>query len=100
MKEIDFPKDVVLQNIKFQNISKKELQEVKNMTGSYESIFSRRAMKFRQLGLHEMQLSEKDYEDYILKEYTFLKRPVLIYEDRVFVGNAKKNIEEMKAFFG
>ena len=47
-------------------------------------------MKFRAWELHTKELTEKDYRELILKEYTFLKRPVVIIDDAVFVGNAKK----------
>ena len=53
-------------------------------------------MLFRQRGLHEKELSEKDYKDLILEHYTFLKRPVIIVEDQIFVGNSKKTVEAAK----
>ena len=48
------------------------------------------ALKYRSMGLNDMKLTEKDYRKYILYEYTFLKRPVLIIGDRKFIGNSKK----------
>ena len=33
---------------------------------------------------------------YILDEYTFLKRPVFIIDNEIFIGNAKKTIETLK----
>jgi arsenate reductase len=44
-----------------------------------------------------MTLNEKDYRKYILQEYTFLKRPVMIINDRIFIGNAPKNVAAAKA---
>ena len=85
------------QDIKIENISAKELDAAKEKTGSYEALFSKRAMKFRSMGLNEMELSEKDYRKYILEEYTFLKRPFIWINDEVYVGNAKKTIEAAKA---
>jgi len=82
-----------MQDIKVNNLSAKQLDELKEKVGTYEAMFSRRAMKYRGLGLNEMDLSEKDYRNWILKEYTFLKRPVIIIEDEVFVGNSKKVVE-------
>jgi arsenate reductase len=49
------------------------------------------------MGLNGMDLGEKDYRKYILEEYTFLKRPVIIMEDRIFVGNSPKNVAAAKA---
>lgn len=89
-----------LQDIKEQNVSAKELDWMKERVGSYEALFSRRAMKYRQWGLNEKELSEKDYRDLILKEYTFLKRPVVVVGDEVFAGNAKKAVEGAKKAAG
>ncbi|WP_339607542.1 ArsC/Spx/MgsR family protein [uncultured Roseivirga sp.] len=85
------------QDIKTTAITADQLEQMKEMSGSYESLFSRKAMKFRSMGLNEMILEEKDYRKYILDEYTFLKRPVFIIDDQIFVGNSKKVVEELKA---
>jgi arsenate reductase len=72
---------------------------MKEKVGSYEALFSKRAMKFRAMGLHEQQLTEDDYRRLMLEEYTFLKRPFIILGDQVFIGNAKKDVEAaVKAF--
>jgi arsenate reductase len=55
-------------------------------------------LKYRELGLNEKKLTEKDYKKYILKEYTFLKRPVMVFNDQIFVGNAPKVVAAAKAF--
>ena len=89
-----------LQNIKEQNISGEELDFMKEKVGSYEALFSRRAMKYRSMGLNEKQLTEDDYRKYILEEYTFLKRPVVVIEEDVFAGNAKKTVAAAKACLG
>jgi len=96
LKEINFGKEVDLQDIKSQNIDEETLDLMKEKVGSYEALFSKRAMKFRSMGLNEMNLSEGDYKKYMLEEYTFLKRPFIILEDHVFVGNAKKTVEAAK----
>lgn len=80
----------VLQNIKVESITEEQLEEMKDLAGSYEALFSRRAMKYRSMGLNEMTLDEEDYKRYILEEYTFLKRPVMINGDKIFIGNSKK----------
>lgn len=85
-------KDFVQQDIKTEKITEEQLEEMKQLAGSYEVLFSRVAMKYRQWGLNEKELKEEDYKKYILEEYTFLKRPVFIIENQIFIGNAKKNI--------
>lgn len=86
----------VLREIKSEPITEAELEEMKALSGSYESLFSKRAMKYRGLGLHEMDLTEEDLKKYILQEYTFLKRPVLVMDNEIFIGNSKKVVEAAK----
>ena len=85
------------QDIKTEKITPSQLAEMKKMAGSYETLFSRVALKYRALGLDKKKLSEDDYKKYILEEYTFLKRPVFIIKDKIFVGNSKNNIAAAKA---
>ncbi|MCH2224176.1 MAG: hypothetical protein MK066_05350 [Crocinitomicaceae bacterium] len=99
IKEINPSEDVELQNIKQENIDEKTLDFIKEKVGSYEAMFSKRAMKYRSMGLNEMSLTENDYKKYMLEEYTFLKRPFMINEDEVFVGNSKKVVEAAVASF-
>ena len=87
-----------LQDIKATNISAEELDALATKVGSYEALFSRKALKFRSMGLHEKTLSETDYRDLMLQEYTFLKRPFIIIGDNVFIGNASKTVEAAKVF--
>jgi arsenate reductase len=96
LKELDLGNDVELQDIKKENIDAQTLDFIKEKVGSYESLFSKRAMKYRSMGLNEMELTEKDYRKYMLEEYTFLKRPFIILNDQVFIGNAKKTVEAAK----
>jgi arsenate reductase len=99
LKALDLPEDVELIDIKQTNIDAKTLDWLKEKVGSYEGMFSKRAMKFRSQGLHEMNLTEADYRKYMLEEYTFLKRPFVIYDDHVWIGNAKKEVEGAQKFF-
>lgn len=85
-----------MQDIKFEKITPAQLEEMKKMAGSYEALFSRRAMKYKEWGLKDKKLGEDDYRNYILEEYTFLKRPVVIINDKIFVGSEKKNVEALK----
>lgn len=88
--------DFDMQNIKEEKITAAQLEEMKKMAGSYESLFSRRAMKYKELGLKDKELEEKDFRKFILEEYTFLKRPVVIINDKIFIGSEKKNVEALK----
>ena len=84
-----------MQDIKTNKISVEQIEELRSKTDSYESLFSRKAMKYRAMGLHEKSLSENDYKDLILQEYTFLKRPVVIMNDSIFIGNSKNTVSAL-----
>lgn len=81
------------QDIKTEAITGGQLKELREMAGSFEALFSRRAIKYKEMKLKDHVLSENDYEKLILQEYTFLKRPVIIYGNKIFVGNDAKTVE-------
>lgn len=85
-----------LQDIKTQPLTEKELDALKEKAGSYEALFSRRSQQYKALNLAAQTLTEADYRKYILEHYTFLKRPVILYNDQLFIGNDKKTIEAAK----
>jgi arsenate reductase (glutaredoxin) len=86
-----------LQNIKEEPISEEQLNEMKALAGSYEALFSKKSMKYRAWGLHEKTLGETEMQQLILKEYTFLKRPVFVLNDKIFIGNSKSVVDALKA---
>ena len=91
------PKDgFEFQDIKFEKLMPAQLDQMKKMVGTYEQLFSRRALKYKEWKLKDKKLDEKDYRQYILDEYTFLKRPVIIINDKIFVGSEKKTVAALK----
>ncbi|HNP20260.1 MAG TPA: ArsC/Spx/MgsR family protein [Fulvivirga sp.] len=95
MKEVGV-EDFEKQDIKTEKITAQQLEEMTTLAGSYEALFSRIARKYKALGLKDKALTEQDYKNYILEEYTFLKRPVFIIGKEIFIGNSKKTVEEVK----
>lgn len=83
----------ILQDIKENPITVKQLEEMHALTGNYEVLFSKKAKLYSEMGLKEANLTEKDFKHYILEHYTFLARPVIIVGDQIFVGNSPKTIE-------
>ena len=94
MKGIDLH-GFTLREIKGDPITAKELDALKKLAGSYEALFSRVALKYRALGLNTMTLAEKDYRRYILQEYTFLKRPVMVVGERILIGTGTNVVRAM-----
>lgn len=89
-------KGFTLQDIRSEKITPEQLDEMKKLAGSYEALFSRRALLYKELGLKEKKLDEKDYRNYILEHDTFLKRPVVIMNGKIFVGSEKKTVDALK----
>ena len=86
------------QDIATEKISPDQLTEMKKFAGSYDALFSRRAINYREMGLKDVNLQENDLKKLILQEYTFLKRPVFLVNDRIFAGSEKKTIIELKKY--
>ncbi|MDG1037406.1 MAG: ArsC/Spx/MgsR family protein [Polaribacter sp.] len=88
------------QEIKTHNITTAQLEEMYAFSGSYEALFNKRAKLYKAMDLKNQVLSETDYRQFLLDEYTFLKRPVFIVEEEIFIGNSKKVIENLKEKIG
>ena len=82
-------------DIKQHPLTSNQLDEMLKLSGSFEALFSRRAKKYHQMGLKNQDLSKKDYRRLLLDEYTFLKRPVVIFDSQIFIGSSKKNVTNL-----
>lgn len=89
-----------LQELKASPINVAQLDELYAHTKSYQALFNKRAKLYREMGLKNQKLSETDYRQFILGDYTFLKRPVFIVDNEIFVGNGKKVIADLKGKIG
>ena len=85
--------DFVFQEIKTESITVSQLEKMYALTKSYEALFSKRAKRYKLY--KDQNLTEQDFKQLILEEYTFLKRPVIIIDNDIFVGNSKNNIETL-----
>ena len=96
LNELDVPDTFELQDIKTEEITEKQLDEMHELSGSYEALFSKRARLYKERDLKNKDLKEDDFKNLILEHYTFLKRPVIINGDEIFIGNSKKNVAAAK----
>ncbi len=96
IKALNLPKEFILQDIKEDEITVKQLEELHKLSGNYESLFSKRAKLYKEMGLKDQNLTEKDFKHYILDHYTFLSRPVIVVNDKIFIGNSSKTVEAAK----
>src|SRR5690606_16804875 len=96
LKELDLPSDFILQEIKKDPITETELKELHRLVGSYEALFSRRSQLYKKLGLKDQVLTESDFKKYLLEHYTFLSRPVIVFNDQIFIGNSATTVAAAK----
>ncbi len=90
--------NLVFRDIKQDLISPEELDEMVRLSGSYEALFSKKAILYKTLDLKNKNLTETDYKNYILEHYTFLSRPVFIIDNKIFIGNSQPvTLQVMKA---
>jgi arsenate reductase len=90
-------KGFLFQDIKTDKITSAQLDDLKKTAGSYETLFSRVSRQYKERQLANVSLTETDYKKLILEEYTFLKRPVIVFENELFIGNSKETISKAKA---
>ena len=98
IKSLSLDSDFIFQDIKEENLTVRQLDEMFELAGNYESLFSKRAKLYKEMDLKNQSLLERDYKQYILEHYTFLKRPVLIINNKIFIGNSVKNVEAIRTY--
>ena len=92
-------KDWELREIKINLVTAAELEEMYKFAGSYEALFSKKSNQIKLREIDAKSLQEDDYRELILDHYTFLKRPVFMTDKEIFIGNEKKNIDALRAYF-
>jgi arsenate reductase (glutaredoxin) len=84
--------DLIFHDIKQDPITEEQLNEMYQLSGSYEALFSKKAQLYKSLGLKDKALTEADFKKYILEHYTFLSRPVFIINGVIYIGNSQQNM--------
>ena len=85
-------------DIKKKKLTEQELKTLHEKVGNYEGLINKRAQLFKQRKIDYKKLEEKDFKNLLLEHYTFIKRPILIYDEKIFVGNSPKTILEAIKF--
>ena len=66
------------------------------LSKSYEALFSKKSTQIKERNIEVKSLQEEDFKKLILEDYRFLKRPVFIINQEIFIGSDKKNIELLR----
>lgn len=96
--QLSFDESVKKIDIKKNKLTYEELRMLFEKLGNYEGLINKRAQLFKQRNINYKTLKEKDFKNLLLDHYTFLKRPILIYDNKVFVGNSPKTVLEAIKF--
>ena len=94
--ELILPQEVVLIDIKKDPLTEEQLAILHKAMGSYEAMINKRAQLFKQRQIDTKKLTEENAKNLLLDHYTFLKSSVLVYRNKVFMGNNKAVVEEAK----
>lgn len=98
IKSLPKEHDFKFHDIKQDPITVAEIEKMRELSGSYEALFSKKAQLYKSMDLKNKSLTEDDYKKYILEHYTFLSRPVFIIKDKIYIGNTQQNmLQVMKA---
>lgn len=98
IKSLPKEHDFKFHDIKQDPITVAELEKMRELSGSYEALFSKKAQLYKSMDLKNKSLTEDDYKKYILEHYTFLSRPVFIIKNKIYIGNTQQNmLQVMKA---
>jgi arsenate reductase (glutaredoxin) len=84
--------NLVFHDIKQDPITVEELEEMHQLSGSYEALFSKKAQLYKSMDLKNKSLTEVDFKNFILEHYTFLSRPVFIIDGKIYIGNSQQNM--------
>ena len=98
MKTLNLDSAIEQIDVKKNPLNEYQLDELFKLTKNYEALFSKRAQLYKQRGLKDKAINDKKYRMLILEHYTFLKRPILVYDQRIYIGNSSKVVEAAKAF--
>ena len=98
IKTLKLDASITQVDIKKNPLTAGQLDELYSLTQSYEALFSKRAQLYKQRDLKNQKLEDTDYRSLLLEHYTFLKRPVLVYDKTIFIGNSSKATEAAKVF--
>ncbi len=80
-----------LRDIKEDRLTRDEIEELVEMLGGPEELFSKRAVKYREMKLNERTVLPEEMMDLMAEEYTFLKRPIMVIDGKAVAGFFEKS---------
>lgn len=78
-------------DLKASPLMRAEIEALARKIGGIKAMFSKRARKYRELGLDKSELSEDEMLQLMCDDYTFIKRPVIVNGTRATAGWTPKS---------
>lgn len=97
IKDLGLENSPLLQDVKHSPATTEQLDFLYKTTHSYEALINKRGRVFAQLKREGVLFTEDVYKNLLIKEYSCLKRPILILNKVVYLGNAKATVAKMNA---
>jgi arsenate reductase (glutaredoxin) len=82
-----------MRDIKEDPLSRKEVEDLAKTLGGPAELFSKRAIKYREMKLSEREVLPAEMLDLMTDEYTFLKRPIMVINDQATAGFFERSFE-------
>ena len=95
IKEVGIDSNFEIRDIKENKLTPEEVGLLAEIAGSYKALFSKNARKYREYNLHLKNLTEADCKKYLLEDYTFLKRPTIVIDDKIFIGSHRNTVKQL-----
>jgi len=84
-------------DIKDEPLSRLEVEALAKLLGGPEDLFSKRAVKYREMKLGEREVSPAEMLDLMSSEYTFLKRPIMVIGDKAIASFFERTFDSFLA---
>ena len=84
-------------DIKDEPLSRTEVEALAKMLGGAEDLFSKRAVKYREMKLGEREVLPDEMLDLMTEEYTFLKRPIMVIGNKAIASFFERTFDSFLA---
>jgi len=82
-------------DIRARPLTRTEVANLARLAGGASELFSRRALAYRERGLHERTIDEEEMIDLMTEQDTFIRRPVLLMGEQVIPGCTVRGLDKV-----
>ena len=98
MAQWNLPDGLEKIDLKKAPITSIQLDYLRSLVSNYRELLNSRSLILRKRNIRANELSETQIRTLILEHYALLRRPILIYDEHIFVGNNPSVVTEATKF--